>query len=329
MTESDILAALENLEPAAVQAFLDAVRALVDAATLGEIEALIAEGNINGVVDAVGSLPTAALAEVLRGSFIAGGRSVIVRIAPAGRPVEFDAGTPEAQAALNESADTLKTTVAREQAEAVRATISAGINRGQSPRETALDVIGRLSPQTGRRVGGVIGLAEPDARAVSNAVDQLMSGDPSLMRQYLTRKERDPRLDGIVHSALASGRAVSAVDAKRIATAYAERKLQARADLLSRKETLKAYNAGWHQLYVQQSQQAVAPASITKAWRSKGDLRVRHTHAALNGKRIPFDQLFQSPSGAQLLYPGDDAHGAGLNELAGCRCTLSYRVKWE
>lgn len=328
MTESEILAAIEGLEPALQRAYLDQIRSVVDAATIAEVERLIEEQNTQGLDTLLALGAFALLIEAIRTAYIKGGRSEVIK-APGGRPIEFDPHSDQSQAWLKETAEALRKEIAEGQGDAIRTTVAAGINRGQSARETALDVVGRVSAQTGNRTGGVIGLTGNDALAVTRAMDQLLSGDPAQMKQYMTRIDRDKLLDGIVIEAIEANKPVSKADATRIVGAYADRKLKARAEMLARTETLRAYNAGWNQLYQDLARQPVAPVSIEKIWKSKGDMRVRHTHAAMTGQKVLLDQPFRSPKGALLMYPGDGSLGAGWDELANCRCTVSYRVKWK
>lgn len=328
MTEAEILRNIEGLEPRLQRAYLDQIRSVVDAATIAEIERLIEQQDERGVSELMYLGVFAALMEASRAAYMAGATSEKVKPPRSGaKPIEFDVNQPEAQADIQKGATDLLEEISSNQREAISVTMRAGLNRGQTARETALDIIGRVNAQTGNRSGGVIGLAGNDAQAIARATEQLMSGDLVQLRQYLTRADRDKRLDGIIHESIETGKPVSKADTKRIIGRYADRKLEARAQMIAQSEAHKAYNAGWNRLYAQLLQQDVPPGSVEKIWRSKGDEKVRHSHALLNGQRVPFNQPFQSPKGAQMMFPGDDSLGAGWDELAHCRCTVSYRVK--
>lgn len=328
MTEAEILRNIEGLEPRLQRAYLDQIRSVVDAATIAEIERRIEQQDERGVSELLYLGVFAALMEASRAAYIAGATSEKVKPPrPGAKPIEFDVNQPEAQADIQKGAADLLEEISSNQREAISVTMRAGLNRGQTAREIALDIIGRVNAQTGNRSGGVIGLAGNDAQAIARATEQLMSGDLVQLRQYLTRADRDKRLDGIIHESIETGKPVSKADTKRIIGRYADRKLEARAQMIAQSEAHKAYNAGWNRLYAQLLQQDVPPGSVEKIWRSKGDEKVRHSHALLNGQRVPFNQPFQSPKGAQMMFPGDDSMGAGWDELAHCRCTVSYRVK--
>lgn len=69
--------------------------------------------------------------------------------------------------------------------------------------------------------------------------------------------------------------------------------------------------------------QAVFDGKTMKEWVSMRDAQVRRTHAEVDGERIPIDDLFIV--GESLMrFPHDGSLGAGIEELAGCRCSVRY-----
>ncbi|PVZ19927.1 MULTISPECIES: phage minor head protein [unclassified Pseudomonas] len=328
MTEAEILAAIDGLTPALQRAYLDQVRAMVDAAVIADVERLIAERDDSGVVQMLAAGAFAALLEGVRAAFIKGGTAIVIK-RPGGVPVQFDQHSAPAQDWVTSNAQKLTQAIAQEQAQAIQVMLAAGRQSDRTAREIALDIVGRVSPQTGKRVGGVLGLSGAEAEAVANTGRWLTSGQLDQMGQYLKRADRDKRLDGIVKRAIEAEKPVAKVDAERIKTVYADRKLKAHAELVARSQAHKAYNAGFNRLHRQLMEQHVKPVSITKGWNNKGDKRVRHAHVELGGVEVPIQQPFQSPTGAQLDFPGDDAHGASWADLANCRCTVKYKVRWK
>jgi hypothetical protein len=327
MTEQEILAAIDGLTPDLQRAYLDRVRAVVDASTYAAVQRYIEDNDEQGLIDYLSLGAMALFAELIRAVFIAGGRKPREK-PPGGRPVEFDPSTAEAVQALQQQAASTVASINEAQAEAIRLTMQAGAMSQQSAAQTARDILGTTSKQTGRRLGGVVGLSGADVQAVLNAQTQLASGVPAQIKEYLNRVDRDPIFDPIARRAIKNETPVAAADIKRITDAYAARKVKTRARMLARTAGLEAYNSGFNQLYVQLSLQPKAPQSITKGWRNKGDERVRNTHEILGGVVVPLMQPFQTARGAMLMYPGDSSLGAGLNERANCRCTLTYRVVW-
>lgn len=69
--------------------------------------------------------------------------------------------------------------------------------------------------------------------------------------------------------------------------------------------------------------QAIFDGKTMKEWVSMRDANVRKTHAEVDGERIPIDDLFIV--GESLMrFPHDGSLGAGIDELAGCRCSIRY-----
>lgn len=60
-----------------------------------------------------------------------------------------------------------------------------------------------------------------------------------------------------------------------------------------------------------------------KTWHTIMDGRERQSHAEVNGKRIPINEPFQL-QGGECYFPGDDSLGISDDELAGCRCSLTF-----
>lgn len=197
---------------------------------------------------------------------------------------------------------------------------------GRPARSTALDIVGRRSPQTGQRTGGITGLSGNYAQAVANARAQLLSGDPAQMRQYLTRIRRDRRFDRMVERAVEARRPVPAPDVDRIVGRYSERLLRTRAEQIAATEAHDAFSAGRDQVYEQLVANGLERSSVLKTWHNVGDNRVRHTHSTMQGQRQQLGSPFVTGAGALLMFPGDQTLGAGDNETAGCRCWAEYEI---
>ena len=73
----------------------------------------------------------------------------------------------------------------------------------------------------------------------------------------------------------------------------------------------------------EQFRQAKSDGLLYKRWRTMKDERVRETHVEVDDTVIPIDELFHV--GEYLMrYPRDASYGAGVEEIAGCRCTVVY-----
>ncbi|WP_323615365.1 hypothetical protein [Pseudomonas putida] len=336
MTAAEILRAIEALESGMQKAYLDTIRAAVDAAVIAEVERLIAEDDEQGLVALLSLGALAVFAEAMRGAFLAGGRFEMVAIvlpAPLRREIgrkEFDPSTEQAQVRIAQQVQQVRQVSADGVREAIRAVMGSRRTIGGSQRtarQAALDLVGRTSPQTGRRTGGVLGLPGNMAQYVVNARQQLLSGDPEQMRKYFARTRRDRRFDGIVRRALEAGKPVAAADVEKIAGRYSERLLKTHVEMLTRTAAAESFNAGRDQAWEQLVAQGIDRAKIEKEWRDRADEKVRNSHRHMRGQTVILGQAFRTNSGALLRYPGDSALGAGYDEIANCRCWIVYHLR--
>lgn len=61
-------------------------------------------------------------------------------------------------------------------------------------------------------------------------------------------------------------------------------------------------------------------AIFVKVWLAAHDDRTRSSHAEMDGQTVAYDEMFVSPSGAELEFPGD--WRAPAEEVYNCRCTM-------
>lgn len=351
MTAAEILQQIEGLEPGMQKAYLDSVRATISAATLAEVERLIAANDENGLAELLSMGAMALLAELVRSAYIRGAQYEIVAIfiPAADRPTvgrkEFDVTLPPAAQWITQQAQDLRTTAAIDVREAIRAVLGSrrAIVKGKTatnpkealpaPREVirtdrqlALDLIGRVSPQTGQRTGGVIGLPGNMAQYVVNARNQLLSGNPAQLKKYLERAQRDRRYDGIVQRAIKAGKPVSQADVNKIAGRYSERLLKYHAEVIAQTAAHESFSAGRERAWEQLVEQGIDRNRVEKTWRTRLDEKVRTSHVQMNGQKVLLGQSFAG-GGALLLFPGDMSLGAGYDMTANCRCICIYSLK--
>src|SRR5690606_9168643 len=112
-----------------------------------------------------------------------------------------------AEAYASRHAVQLATGLVNEQIASARTIITEGLAAGRGPAALSKDIIGRLD-RTGQRVGGIIGLSGQHAAYASTARAELLSGDPTGLRNYLGRGRRDRRFDATVRAALRQERAI-------------------------------------------------------------------------------------------------------------------------
>ncbi|MGK9264667.1 phage head morphogenesis protein [Sinorhizobium meliloti] len=324
---------LATFEPRLAAAFREAFDEIRSSVVLARVIERLERGDVNGAVEAMQIEPEAfsALEIALQEAFNAGGTNAVGEFPrvmdPKGNRViwRFGVRNPVAEAILGDLSSTMVTHITGDQREGIRQALEQGLARGANPRSTALDVVGRQNRVTGRREGGVIGLTRYQIEFIERARLHLASGDPDLMNRYFELKTRDKRFDRAVMVAIRAGKPVTGEALTKIVGRLRDKNLLLRGEMLARTETMMALSSARDEAMRQQIEAGKVQAQdITKVWRSAGDSRVRHTHRVLNGKSVGMDEVFQSPSGALLRFPGDPR--APIFEISGCRCRLEYKV---
>ncbi|MFC4729095.1 phage minor head protein [Coralloluteibacterium thermophilus] len=333
-----------RLEPEVREAFLRAVSSIRGDASARMVEELLRSGRGELITEALGinAARFSSVAEAIRAAYLQGGLLSALEIppllsqAPLGglwRPsrgyrvaFNFDITNPQAESWLRERSSQLVTRIVSEQRETIRITLAEGMAAGRNPRQTALDIVGRVG-ETGRRSGGVVGLTPQQAQFVANARGEL--ADPERMARYFSRERRDKRFDATVRKAMREGRPLSPAQIDKITGRYADRLLQLRGEAIARTETLTGMSAAREEAYRQAIEAGdLDPRNVIGTWGATGDSKTRDSHAAMDGQERPFGQPFVTPSGALMRYPGDTELGAGVEETIQCRCMKRYRINY-
>lgn len=322
-----------RFEPVIRDTFLEAVRNIRSEVVLKVIVERLEKGDVHGAIRAM-QLDGEAFSRLELALFDAynlGGQATVDNLPrvtdPQGNRVLFRFGVRnlEAESWLRDHSSQLVARIIDDQREGIRQALTEGLAQGRNPRSTALDVVGRVNRFTGQRDGGIIGLTAAQERFVSSARRELLSGDPGLLKHYLTRDRRDKRFDHAVIRSIQSGKPLDAETVSRMTGRYSDRLLLLRGEMLARTETMTALGKSRNDAIRQQiAAGKVEARDVEKFWRSAGDKRVRHTHQSLNGKSVGMDALFTSESGAVLRHPGDP--DAPASEIIGCRCWCEYKI---
>lgn len=316
-------------------AFLESVQEIRDTARIAAIAGALEVGKVDRALELIGLDPAAfrGLQRALRTTFEETG-VVVARDMPMLRDGEgvqillrFDPGNPRAARWVENRGAKLVTAILDDQRAALRQALSDGLAAGRGPRSVALDIVGRINRATGKREGGIVGLTSGQYQTVSNARQQLLSGDPAELRAYLTRQARDKRFDHAVIQAISDRRALPADIVDRAVNQYENRLLELRGEMIGRTEATQAVNASQREAFEQVIETAGLDRSvITQVWRATQDKRTRETHIEMDGQETGFDEPFQSPSGAMLMFPGDTSLGAGPADTIACRCVVITRL---
>lgn len=316
------------------KAFMDAVNDLRDGATIQAIVTALETGNLDAALNALNLDPAAydRMLDQIRDSYLEGGRTQ-AGLFPAKRPdgtalvVRFDGRNFRAEAWLRDHSSRLVTRIMEDQRQAVRTVLTDGMAGGRNPRSVALDIVGRINRATGKREGGILGLSGQQERAVASARAELASGDPTQLRAYLERKRRDKRFDRAIQRAIRDGKPVPADTIAKASTAYERRLLQLRGEAIGRTEAMASIHAGQFEALEQAVESGqVQQNAVRRIWRTASDARVRDTHRNMNGDSIGMQEVFTSPSGARMRFPGDTSLGAPASEVVNCRCGSEVRI---
>jgi len=324
-TAKQIEAFMASLEPAIARAFRQAVESIRSRANISQLEAAIAAMDYERAFAAAGIRDYAwvQVPEATRAAYAQAGAFTIASDVPKSFGLSFNINNPRARDWIAAHSSRFVTEVNLGQQRAIRAIITNGFEAGRNPRSVALDIVGRVSQQTGRRTGGVIGLHEQFADFATNARTQLASLDSG----YFTRTRRDKRFDSVVRRAIESGESLTEKQIDAIIGSYENRLLQTRATTIARTEALSSMNAAADEALHQVVDEGLAPASaITKVWDATLDQRTRPTHFDANGQEAPLDQPF-IVGGYAMMHPGDE--NAPPEEVIGCRCIVRHKIDFS
>lgn len=320
---------LDEWSPQLRQAFLNGIYGLRDGAQLEQITRMLERGDIEGALRAVGisEVRFRELDRAMAEAYEAAGNNTANRI-----PVSvnengfrtvflFDVRNVRAEAWLSSYSSEMVREIIDDQRTTIRNFLRAGMEAGANPRTTALDLVGRINPSTGRREGGTIGLTSSQEEWVRRYANELRTNDANA----LTRTLRDKRFDPSVRKAIETGQPIAADTQAKMVRAYRNRALLYRAEGIGLSETHTAMHEAQEESLRQAIEQGIIKAEdVTGAWRTARDERVRETHEDMDGQVRPFGVPFDSPSGATLRYPGDQR--APANERIRCRCWREVKV---
>ncbi len=322
--ELDLL--LSRLDVEVRKAFEAAIRNQAGRINLVALADALRRGDIAAAQEIAAIKPrdVARIGEVLRNAFFAaadlagrGGRGVVGLF-------QFDGRRPEALAWAEQNSARLITRLTEESRDAVRETITGGLDLNRSAQSVARDIAGRRVGAA--RVGSIVGLTGPQAASIARARVGLSSGNPAAMRDYLKLALRDRKFDRLVRRAIKEGRPISRADLDRMLEAHKVKALGYRGKVIAQAETFKAAAAGRDQAY-RQMLEMDGVTGVTVRWQHNLSAEPRVEHIAMGGTVLPIGQPFVFPDGTAMLHPHDDT--APARHVIGCKCIAVYRVQVE
>ena len=321
---------LDDLAPGVQQAFLQSISNIQSDAQLNLIITALNDGDIDRALRLlnISAAYFAPLDRALADAYQQGGDWAIEGIKQIARSqgatvvVRFDGRNLRAEEILKQRSSRLIAEITQDQIETVRTVLTQNMANGVSPRKAALNIVGRINRETGRREGGALGLTSQESQYADRALAQLTSGDPAQMREYLNRSARDRRFDSAIVRAIDDGKPVSASDAERITNRYRDILLRKRGERIARTELLGSLHAaqseGTQQL-IDSGQ--ITPDQVSEEWDAANDEDTRESHANADGQVKGQDGTF-SIGGYRMRYPGDSSLGAPASEIINCRCRV-------
>lgn len=311
-------------------AFLKAFRRAANRAAPRELVSAINQKDVEAIMGLLG-LNAQSFAELqleIFEAYLLGGKDALSSVPkPKRRRVKnealginlgFNGRHPRAEAFAQSVGSGLITEITDGQRTLIQQAIDRSLTAGQGPLATAVDLVGRVNPTTGQRVGGLIGLTTQQASYVDNARGELLRLDMN----YFNRARRDRRYDSAVREAMRTGKPLSQSQIDNISARYSDRLLKYRGEVIGRTESINALRAGRHEGYHQLAESGeVRPEQIIRVWDATGDAKTRPDHLAMDGQEIKgFTDPFRAPDGSTLMFPGDTSSGAGGDQTIQCRC---------
>lgn len=324
-----------RLSPQVADQFRAAVADVTDNVILQQVIDAIERNDIEGAFRALNFSPTSFnnFINMLQQAFQQAGSTVMAtfpkRVAGTDgikKMLRFDIRDPRAEKWLRDQSSALVVEIEQDTRTAVRNTLEQGLADGRNPRKIALDIVGRINPQTGKREGGVVGLGTREEAWARNARTRLVNKDEG----YFNMALRDKRFDATVRSAFASGKPLPGDVVDKLVDRYKVKALQHRGEMIGRTETLAALNKSeWMATKQAVETGDLSSAAVKREWDSAGDARVRPAHRVMDGQTVGLDEAFIAPNGDRLMHPGDTSLGASGKNTILCRCRVRTVVDWD
>jgi len=315
--------------------FITSVNGITSNAQILKLVTAVETGDINKIMRAAGMRAGSwsKLTEQIRNSYLAGGEFAIAQEIPAKFGMVYDINNKAAQRWLLLNSSKLVKGLNAGHQKALQIILKDGLKLGRSPRQIALDITGRMgkAPVTGvyKRLGGIMGLNEPQASAVIKARGELQSigrfKNNKKALNYFTRERRIKKFDPIVRKAMKAGKALTNAQVTRLTGRYSDNLLHLRGANIGRTEALASVNAASHNAMNQVVGEGLAnKKAIKRIWHHGGYTKhERKGHRDMTGQKVKFEDAFINPyTNVALMYPGTGPASETIN----CRCYVEHEV---
>lgn len=221
-----------------------------------------------------------------------------------GASMSFDMLNPKAVQHLQSYTFDLIDGISTQAQLAIQDALINAFQEGGPPADVAKEIISE------------IGLTQKQVLAVKNFKSMLKSGNPTEMRQALTRSLRDARSDTTVLQAIAGKVPLPKAQVDSMVNKYADRSLASRADAIARTETIRASNAGQQAAWKEAQDQGFLSNNARQQWIPNDDellCDICDGIPDMNEDGVGLDEPFDSEIGE---IDGPPAH-------VNCRCSVS------
>lgn len=299
------------------EAFAAFVRDVKSPGVVSEIVALLQAGDTEAALQIVDTYVTrmgAVIPRIFQDAAIAEAAVLaadLARIAPR-VAIAFDPTDVAAADLMRRASLEFVREFTDKQREAVRQAVTRSMISGAGPTATA------------RAFRDAIGLTAYQEGVVERYRVLLERGSS----EALDRDLRDKRFDGTIRRSLRERKPLEPAQVDRMVERYRERMLKSRAETIATTEGTRVTSEARDEAFRQAAEASGLDLSLVdEIWNSTRDQRTRETHRAMNRQVRPFGVAFDSPSGAQLRYPGDPLAPAA--EVIRCRCHKTRRIRQE
>lgn len=285
-----LLKLLAKQEATVRRDFMAFVSTVTSPEILKKVRLLLAKGDIRGALDMADEY-VVRLSGFIPRVFSNVASAEIDRLGrQAGIAIDFDPGNERAADLMESSRLEFVTNFTRTQRKVTRDALTAALRSGAGAQEAA------------DAFRDSIGLNEAQAAAVDNYRRLLEAGSS----EALDRAVRDRRFDSTVAGAIRSGDPLKPSQIDRMVDRYQSRMLDLRAETIARTETHRVANQARQESFEQSLEQTgFNEDDVIRRWAAVKDKRTRDTHYAMDGQEVGLHEPFISPSGAELMFPGD------------------------
>jgi len=300
---------LDAAEPRIRRRFLQLLAQSRDMVTIEEIATLVEAGQYLEAMSVMENVAPGLHNSLVEVYAQAGLNAALFITETAKTPVEFTLLSDEAVNTLRTHRMRLVREITQQTQAAMVETAQAAIAEGAHPYETA------------RRIKNGLGLTQHQAQSVNNYRSLLERGSKSALQREL----RDRRFDRTVERAIRERRPLTSEQVNRMVARYEQRMIQHRAKTIALTESQSMLHEGEEEMFEQAvREKKIQRKQVLRTWRTAGDMRVRDSHAPMNGQQRFMGDLFVTGAGRYVRWPGDV--NAPASERINCRCVLQRRV---